>query len=168
MHKSAHMRREWFFYTYKNYLETIGGGCVKILDVGGKNYNDIWEDDFALVNHKRDILDIQESPEVTIVPQDPYHWSEIADETYDLVYSANVFQHIDFFWLTVKEIQRVLKQGGIFVMIAPSVRYNGKFPRANWAFNQDGLCALAKWAGLEVIDASVAGIPSADVGGRMG
>lgn len=101
---------------------------------------------------------------MTIVPKDSYHWSEIMDETYDLVYSANTFQHIDRFWLTVKEIQRVLKKNGIFFLIAPSMRYNGKYPVANWAFNQNGLCVLAKWAGLEVIDASVAGVPSADVG----
>lgn len=164
MHRSAHARRKWFFSTYKNYLETIGGGCVRILDVGGKNYNDLWEDDFALLNHKRDILDVQESPEVTIVPQDPYHWSEIADETYDLVYSANTFQHIDFFWLTVKEIKRVLKKNGIFMMVAPSTRYDGSYPVVNWAFNKDGLYAMARWAGLEVIDASTAGIPSVDVG----
>lgn len=164
MHKSAAVRREWFFNTYKSYLHSISSGCIRILDVGGKNYNDIWKDVFMSSNCKKDILDIQESPEVNIVPKDPYHWEEIPDETYDLVVSLNTLQHVDFFWLTVREIKRVLKKNGIFFMVAPSNRYNGKYPVVNWAFNRDGLWAIAKWAGLEVVDASVAGIPSMDAG----
>ena len=49
-------------------------------------------------------------------------------------------------------------------IIAPSVRYDGRYPFTNWAFNKHGLIALANWADLKVLDASVAGIPNPDVG----
>lgn len=164
MHKSSAVRFEWFLNEYKEYLESISSGIVKILDVGGKNYNGTYEEILSSINYKKDILDIVDGPEVTFVPADPYQWNEIEDETYNLVYSAQAFQHIDYFWLTILEMKRVLKKNGILVIIAPSNRYDGKYPVADWAFNYDGLIALANWAKLEVLDASVAGVPGIDIG----
>lgn len=165
MHKSSIMRFGWFFNEYKNYLKSISeGGIVKILDVGGKNYNGTYEEIFSSIKYQKDILDILDSPEVTYVPKDPYHWHEIEDETYDLVYAAQAFQHIDYFWLTILEMKRVLKKNGILLILAPSNRYDGKYPVADWAFNRDGLSALANWADLEVLEAVVAGIPDPSAG----
>lgn len=164
MHRSSQERFNWFFKHYKDYLLDLGGGSIKMLDVGGKNYNGTYEDILLGTNYKKDILDILEGPEVTYIPEDPYCWSEIQDETYDFVYSAQTFQHINYFWLTICEMKRVLKTNGILLIIAPSVRYEGKYPVANWAFNKDGLYALANWADLEVIDASVAGVPDQNSG----
>ena len=69
MHKSSIMRFGWFFNEYKNYLKSISeGGIVKILDVGGKNYNGTYEEIFSSIKYQKDILDILDSPEVTYVP----------------------------------------------------------------------------------------------------
>ena len=164
MHKSSIMRFGWFFEEYKNYLKSISDGVVKILDVGGKNYNGTYDEILSSIEYQKDILDILDSPEVTYVPKDPYHWNEIEDETYDLVYAAQAFQHIDYFWLTILEMKRVLKKNGILLILAPSNRYDGKYPVADWAFNRDGLKALANWADLEVLEVVVAGIPDLSVG----
>lgn len=115
--------------------------------------------------YQRDVLDIEDAPGVNICVKNPYKWEEVLDDTYDVVISLNTFQHIEYFWITMTEIYRVLKEDGIFIMIAPSNRYDGKYPVACWAFNVDGLYAMAKYGGgLSVIDASVAGIPEYNVG----
>ncbi len=126
--------------------------------MGGRN----WNGEFSFLGEdicKKDILDIVQSPEVTYCPSNPYSWDMIDDDTYDLVMSSDAFQHIDYFWETIREMKRVCKPGGLIYVIAPSMRYDGQCPYANYAFNTHGMVAIAQWADIEVIDASVAGIP---------
>ena len=158
------MRTKWFIDNYTGYLIENNkknggdGASLKMLDVGGKNWNGNF-DFFKAGIWRRTGIDIQDGEDVDIVPAKPYKWDEISDDIYDLTISSNAFQHIDFFWETIKEMHRVTVPGGLIYIIAPSNRYDGKYPYANWAFNKHGLIALADWADLEVVDCSVEGIP---------
>jgi hypothetical protein len=38
----------------------------------------------------------------------------------DVVISGQAFEHIEFFWLSWRETVRVLRQGGLIFLIAPS------------------------------------------------
>ncbi|MEM1725222.1 MAG: methyltransferase domain-containing protein, partial [Thermoplasmata archaeon] len=42
------------------------------------------------------------------VVKDPYNWIEIEDSSVDVVISGQAFEHIEYPWLTIKEIYRVL------------------------------------------------------------
>lgn len=44
---------------------------------------------------------------------------QIPDNTYDMVFSIDVFEHINKPWLAAKEIVRILKPGGVSYHIAP-------------------------------------------------
>lgn len=134
---------------------------LKVLDVGGKNWNGLF-DFFDNGCWERHGLDIQPGDGVNIVPADAYNWVEIGDCCYDLAISANSFQHIDYFWETIREMARVTVPGGLIYIIAPSNRYDGKYPHANYSFNKHGMVAMATWADLEIIDCSVAGIPNVE------
>src|SRR3954471_9647583 len=55
-------------------------------------------------------LDVEPGSNVDIVASDPYVFP-IAPESYDLVISGSAFEHIEFPWLTMLEIARVMKHG---------------------------------------------------------
>lgn len=158
MHSSSKKRIEWFLEMYENIFPKSNDGMVHVLDVGGGDINGTYEYDrekFCI-----DTLNIEVINGVNIVVKDPYNWVEIETGKYDAIISVNTFQHIEYFWMTMKEIYRCLKNKGFFAMVAPSQRYDGKYPVACWSFNYDGLLALSKWSGLITIDATIGGIPN--------
>jgi len=84
----------------------ITGGSV--LEIGGRMHprGHAFGPAFSYVN-----LDLVHSDENTIVG-DITNCPEIADGTYDVVLSVDVFEHIDRPWLAAAEIARILKPGG--------------------------------------------------------
>jgi SAM-dependent methyltransferase len=144
---------EWFKDTYlKNWH-----GKLKVLDVGsfcvGKSltYRLFFNSNmFEYVG-----LDMRSGPNVDIVVKVPYKWQEIPDNFCDVLISGQAFEHIEFPWLTISEIARVLKPNGLSCIIAPNSWYQHRYPVDCWRFFEDGFIALAKWAGLEILHVSV-------------
>ena len=69
-------------------------------------------------------LDIEAGPNVDLVVAEPHDWREVADASFDIVAcsqvatrqqpdSSQVFEHTEFFWITILEIGRVLKPGSL-------------------------------------------------------
>lgn len=73
------------------------------------------------------------------------------DGTFDVVISGQTMEHIEFPWIWIKELVRVLKKGGLCCIIAPAVIHEHKYPIDTYRYYPDGMKALAKWGGLEVI-----------------
>ena len=101
-------------------------------------------------------LDIQPGNNVDIVVGDIYNWFEIDDNTYDVVVSGQFFEHLEFFWLTMFQIERVLKPGGYICIIVPSngPKHGGDMLNC-YRFHEDGLKAMARYANLDIIHVSV-------------
>lgn len=152
MHKNSHSKMEWFKNTY---LDT--SSKLSILDVGSldKNGNYNYSDIFNEEKWEYTGLDIEGGNNVDIVITDIYNWFEIED-TYDVVISGQFFEHLEFFWLTMSQIERVLRPGGFVCIIVPSngPKHGGNMPNC-YRFYEDGLRAMAKYVDLEVIHASV-------------
>ena len=155
MHKTSYLKMKWF----KNkYLKTSDN--LKILDVGSLDTNG----DFnyrAIFNEKNwsyTGLDFQNGNNVDILVNDIYNWLEVEDNTYDVVISGQLFQHLEYFWLTMSEIERVLKPGGYVCIIAPAAgpKHGGNMPNC-YRFREDGLAAMAKYVDLEVLSTEVNG-----------
>lgn len=153
MHKNSHSKMEWF---KKTYLKT--SDKLEILDVGsldGKgNYN--YSDIFDEKNWNYTGLDFQGGNNVDIIVTDIYNWFEIEDNTYDVIISGQLFEHLEFFWLTMSEMERALRPGGYICIIAPSngPKHGGNMPNC-YRYHEDGLRAMAKYVDLEVLHASV-------------
>lgn len=62
-------------------------------------------------------------------------------------------------WLTINEIKKKLKKDGIICIIAPNGLGEHRYPVDCWRFYGDGMRALARWCGLEVIETSIGGVP---------
>jgi hypothetical protein len=96
--------------------------------------------------------DIVEGNNVDVVLTSAYNWREIASASIDVVISGQAFEHIEFFWVTMSEISRVLKEEGLCCIIAPSSGVYHPYPVDCWRYYEDGMRALAKYVNFEVLD----------------
>lgn len=159
MHKNSYSKMTWFKNNFLNVDHDL-----KILDVGSLdssgNYNYR-----SLFNQKKwsyTGLDIKAGNNVDIVITDIYYWFEIEDNSYDVIISGQFFEHLEFFWLTMSQIERVLKPGGLVCIIAPSSGHKHGGDELNcYRFHEDGLKAMAKYVDLEIIHVSVDNSPEA-------
>lgn len=153
MHKNSHSKMEWFKNTFLSTSRKLDILDVGSLDFKGNyNYSDIFDEE----NWTYTGLDFQEGNNVDILVTDIYNWLEIEDNTYDVIISGQLFEHLEFFWLTMSEIERVLKPGGYVCIITPSAgpKHGGNIPNC-YRFHEDGLKAMAKYIDLKVLDVSV-------------
>jgi SAM-dependent methyltransferase len=139
----------------QDYLKPeFSGKKLSILDVGSRDINGGYRKLFEGEPHWTYMgLDIIEGENVDIVVKNIYSWYKIRDNRYDVVVCGQVFEHIEYPWLTIKEIARVLKPGGLLCLIAPSAGPEHRYPVDCYRYFPDGFKALAKWANLEVVAA---------------
>ena len=148
MHKSSMLRMRWFADTF------LEKGCdLKILDVGSYDVNGCYKDIFINEGYSYTGLDMEGGKNVDIVPSSPYMWPEIEDDSYDAVISGQALEHIEFFWITVCEMVRVLKEGGVLCIVAPNGFEEHRYPVDCWRFFTDGMVALARYTNLETLHA---------------
>ena len=134
------------------HLATLHDGeMLEVLDIGAMSLNGAYRGLFDPLRWKYSGLDLAAGPNVDIVVEDPYDWP-IADARFDAVVSGQVFEHIEFFWLSILEIRRVLKPGGLAFIVAPSRGPQHRHPVDCWRFYPDAHAAMAKWGGLELLE----------------
>lgn len=146
---------KWFIDTHLN-----GSQHTKILDVGSYNVNGSYKELFKGGNFSYTGLDMEGGPNVDLVPQSAYQWHEIEDDSFDVVISGQALEHIEFFWVTVSEMVRVLKKGGLLCIIAPNGFGEHRYPVDCWRFFSDGMVALSRYTSIEVLHAHTNSAPS--------
>ena len=149
MHIESFWKMELFV---KEYLGNYSNEKLKIAELGSKDDNGSYKFLFKNKNWEYYGLDIKKGKNVDIVLKNPYKWEEIPDNYYDVLISGQTFEHIEFPWLTIKEIYRVLKPNGLCCIIVPSKGPEHKAPVDCWRIYPDGIKALAKWGKLRVIE----------------
>jgi len=86
-----------------------------------------------------------------ILTAQAYAWSEIGDESYDVILCGQVFHHLEFYWATLLEMRRILKKGGLLCITAPANWQEHRMPFDCQRFYADGMMAMMKFAGLSTI-----------------
>lgn len=154
MHESSYISMQRFYNKYV--ADTTQK--VSVLDVGSQlidgqqglgSYKNIFEGN-ELVEYVG--CDMVEGLNVDILLADPYNWSNIEENSFDFVITGQMLEHVEYPWHTLIEINRVLKPGGICCVIAPSAGAMHNYPLDCFRYYPDGMAALAKYAGLEVIE----------------
>ena len=126
--------------------DVVGG---EMLEIGGRlnpRQSDFPEFDYHA-------LDLEDAPGagVKVAVGDITNCPHIPDESYDFIFSLDVFEHIDKPWLAAKEIQRLLKPGGVTMHSTLfSWRYH-PCPIDYWRYSAAGLKSL--FDGLECLHA---------------
>jgi SAM-dependent methyltransferase len=153
MHDSSFEKMDAFV---RIHLAASRGRSLEILDFGSqtvddqpRSYRELFDDPSWTYRG----LDIEAGANVDVVVADPYEWSEIGDDAVDLVVSGQAFEHVEYFWASMFEIVRVLRPGGLAVIIAPSTGFEHRYPVDCWRFYRDGFVALAEYVDCEVVDA---------------
>lgn len=154
MHKTSleNMRR-----FVDKYLMPFREKELKIVDLGSQDVNGSYKQFFNNEKWNYVGVDIEAGKNVDLVIQDIYNWKEIETDLADVVISGQAFEHIEYIWLTIAEIKRIMKPGGIGCLIAPSSGPEHKYPLDCWRILPDGFCALAKYVDLDVVDVYITG-----------
>lgn len=155
MHTSSMKRMEWFA---KCFLQ--GSQKLNVLDVGSYNVNGCYKEFFDTARFEYVGLDMEAGPNVDIVPSSPYQWKELNDDKFDVVISGQALEHIEFFWVSIAEMVRVTKEGGLICIIAPNGFGEHRYPVDCWRFFTDGMVALARYNQLEILHTHTNAAPS--------
>jgi SAM-dependent methyltransferase len=149
MHQSSYRRMTEFARLVE---ARYRGSPLRILDVGSLAVNGSYRELFAWPGLEYVGLDVEAGPNVNFVPQNPYDWTELPDESFDVIVSGQALEHVEFPWLTLQQIARKLKVEGLVCLIVPSRGPEHRYPKDCYRYYPDGLRALARWAGLTVLE----------------
>ena len=155
MHKTsyAHMSR-----LVKTYLDSAQS--LKVIDLGSfriDNRNLSYRDLLTRPNWNYVGVDIVAGPNVDVVLESAYALPFDTDSV-DVIVCGQVFEHVEFFWLTWAEMIRVLRPDGLVFLIAPSRGFDHKFPVDCWRFYPDSYRALAKLEHCELLEVHTDGL----------
>lgn len=116
----------------------LSGG--KMLEIGGR-LNPRDKDFPGFEYHALDLEDVPDAG-VKVAVGDITNCPHIPDESYDFIFSLDVFEHIDKPWLAGSEITRLLKPGGVtFHSTLFAWRYH-PCPIDYWRYTPEGLASL--------------------------
>jgi SAM-dependent methyltransferase len=96
-----------------------------------------------------DTIDIQKHPRITYQATGEYTFP-LPDDSYDVVFSAQVIEHVRKPWVWMKELARVCRPGGRVITINPVSWPYHEAPVDCWRIYPEGHRALAEDAGLTV------------------
>lgn len=96
-------------------------------------------------------IDLAGRPGMTHASRDEYTFP-LADDSYDLVLSGQVLEHVQKPWRWLPELARVCRPGGHVVTLSPVSWPYHEAPVDCWRIYPTGLRALCDEAGLEVRD----------------
>lgn len=130
------------------FAKNYGGPGKRVLDIGGKDVNGSLRQPFVDFGMEYICVDLEphDSVDVVIKPNErlPFETGSI-----DLVVSTSCFEHDPCFWITFREMTRVVKKGGFIYVNAPSNGPYHNYPVDNWRFYTDAGQALAFWSGYQ-------------------
>lgn len=156
MHKSSYDHMACCVETYLS--QDIS---LNVLDIGSYDVNGSYRALFDHRSWKYTGVDLSAGPNVDVVLQSPYVLP-FPSCSQDVVVSGQVFEHVEFFWLSWLEMVRVTKPGGLIFLLAPSRGPEHRYPVDCWRFYPDSYRALARWAGVELLDVSTDWLPGED------
>ena len=134
MHASSYRKMEHFVDAYLSAATSIP---LRILDFGSQQVNPVSLTYRTLLDRSPWTyigLDIADGHNVSVKVDDAYDWSEVESDSVDVVVSGQAFEHVEFFWASAFEIGRVLRPGGLLMLIAPSGGYEHRFPLDCWRY----------------------------------
>jgi SAM-dependent methyltransferase len=122
---------------------------MRILEVGPDSHPTTFECLVGNPTIRWETLDIAPERHPTYLADGEYRFP-VADETFDVVFSSQVIEHVRKVWLWVPELARVCKAGGHVITINPVSWPYHEAPVDCWRIYPEGMRALYEEAGLTV------------------
>lgn len=147
MHYTALKSGEAFSVSYG-----IPNGLV--IDIGGRDVNGSLRSFFETKGMRYVCVDMEADTSVDIVSP-PGEKLPFEDGSVDLIISTSCFEHDPCFWLTFKDMTRIIKPSGYIYINAPSAGIYHGYPGDNWRFYFDAGQALAYWSGKQISNENI-------------
>ena len=132
------------------FVQSLPADAQSTLDVGSMNLNGSYREPFDTTGRPYVGIDVSSGPNVDVVVSDPYRWTELGEQRFDVVISGQCLEHIEYPWLTMAEMFRFMRPNGWLCVIVPSNGPEHRYPLDCYRYFPDGLSALAKYAGFVV------------------
>jgi SAM-dependent methyltransferase len=136
------------------FSETYGIQNGLVVDIGGRNVNGSLRNFFETRGMKFICVDMESDSSVDIVVP-PGEKLPFEDGSVDLIVSTSCFEHDPCFWLTFKEMTRIIKPSGYIYINAPAAGPYHMYPGDNWRFYSDAGQALAYWSGKQISNETI-------------
>jgi SAM-dependent methyltransferase len=138
----------------KSFSESYGIQDGLVVDIGGRNVNGSLRSFFEEKGMKFICIDMESDSSVDIVVP-PGEKLPFEDGSVDLIVSTSCFEHDPCFWLTFKEMTRIIKPSGYIYINAPTTGPYHNYPGDNWRFYSDAGQALAYWSGKQISNETI-------------
>ncbi len=129
-----------------------------VLEIGPTGYPSYYSELVNIPPLKWHTLDIGEKyigqghvNPLHIVSEEEYNYP-IEDNTFDIVLSGQVMEHIKNIWRWVDELKRITKKKGIIIIISPISWSYHEAPVDCWRIYPEGMKALMQEKGLKIIE----------------
>jgi SAM-dependent methyltransferase len=125
-----------------------------VVDLGGRNVNGSLRSFFEEKGMTFICIDMEadKSVDIVIPPGDKLPFE---DGSVDLIVSTSCFEHDPCFWLTFREMTRIIKPSGYIYINAPTSGPYHTYPGDNWRFYSDAGQALAFWSGKQMSNETI-------------
>ncbi len=145
MHKNSRL-------LFQEYARTYFEPGLSVLEIGPdrdpSTYRQLAGGPFAIW----DTLDFAGRQDVDLTYRTTSEYDfPVADDTYDIVFSAQVIEHVRKIWRWMPEVARVCRPGGLVITINPVSWHYHESPVDCWRIYPEGMRALSEDAGLEVL-----------------
>ena len=155
---SSRLRLEWFVdnYVKSNSFLNKKQLPLTVLDIGSYNGNGLCQNIFTSDMFEYTTADMENGPNIDVILEKPYSWDTIAENSFDIIFSGQPIMQMEFYWITFKEIVRILKPEGLLCIIAPPPTGDSSSHRqCTHRVDTDGLIALSKYGNLTILHASM-------------
>jgi len=139
-----HLNSKLLFEKYAKYLFKPG---MRVLEIGPDGFPSTYR---KIVNDNKiewETLDMYVSEKLTYSSTSEYQFP-IPSDTFDIILSGQVIEHVRKIWLWIKEVARVCRPGGLVVTVNPVSWQFHEFPVDCWRIYPEGMKALYEDAGL--------------------
>jgi len=121
---------------------------MTVLDVGSYDVNGNLRNIFTERNCIYTGLDMCKGKNVDVVSSS--HNIPFENESFDIIISTSCFEHDSMFWMTFREMARVVKKGGYIYINAPSAGPYHGYPGDCWRFYKDSWKSLELFALMQI------------------
>jgi SAM-dependent methyltransferase len=134
---------------FKNYAKGYFREKMMILEIGPDTYPSTYQEIAEIQDITWNTLDISPKNHLTYVSEGEYKFP-IPDNSFDIVLSGQVIEHVKKPWVWLKEVARVCKVDGYVITIGPVSWPYHEAPCDCWRIYPEGMKALYEEAGLHV------------------
>lgn len=149
-----HLNSELLFKKYRSDFFKPG---IKVLEIGPSGipsaYSQIVNDpsiQWDTIDFESSIYIDSSTSKLTYTIDDPYCFP-IPDNSYDIVLSGQVIEHVQEIWKWMGELKRIVNSKGIIFTINPVSWPFHEAPLDCWRIFPSGIEAIAKYSQLEVV-----------------